>query len=226
MNFLNIYNHYIAVEQVIEVEPERPLIIRVDGVDKVIEEPKNPKNQNPWLIDRPISMDKPSVYLHLNLLDGHIAYTGNQKSTVVTAEDGLLEGVYSVERDLILSREAFTAIVIKTFSLWRNVQTYYMVHGGSRKFNKFRDMVVIREDRLTPVTLRLNNNFHEYYARKFSLQKDPAGITIPLVSFSRPAFNFLTEDPILTIPEYLGEEEDAIQDMLDGTLSKFPKWYL
>ena len=232
MNFLDIYNHYVSVERVIEVEPEPPpIILRDHAKDIVIKEPKiSPSTaaseKSPWIIDGPINREKPSLYLHLNLLDGHISYQGKQNSTVRMGEDGLLEGTYSADRRLTFSRVAFTAVVIKTFELWKSAYTFYMVHGNSPKFNRFRDIVVIREDRLAPVTIKLNDNFHEYYAQKFSIKKDPARITIPLVSFSRSALDFLIDEPVLTIPESSGEDEFEIQDLIDGILLRFPKEYL
>lgn len=236
MNFLDIYNHYIGIEHVTEIEPETKLVL-VDhsGEEKVIEEPKIPSSlisseKSPWIIDGPMIRKKPSIYLHLQLLDDHISYQGSQKSTVRMADDGLLEGSYSADRRMTFSREAFTAVVIKTFELWKNAYTYYMVHGDSPKFNKFRDTVVIREERLAPITLKLNDYFHEYYAHKirlkFNSKKEPEVITIPLVSFSRPAFDFLTNEPVLTISESSGESESEIQNLIDRVLSKFPRWYL
>ena len=232
MNFYYIYNHYVSIERVIEVEPETPLIIRSCGVDKVFEEPKvspstTPTEKSPWIIDGPMIRKKPSLYLTLELLEDHISYQGTQKSTVRMADDGLLEGRYVADREITFSRQAFTAVVLKTFSLWKDAYTFYMVNVNSRGFKKFRNLVVISEERLAPITLKLNDIFQEYYANKFSFKKKPDRIIIPLVSFSRPAFHFLIEEGILTIPERYEDRESEVQNLIDEVLSKFSmKWWI
>lgn len=218
MNFLDLYNHYVSIERVIEEDPN------IFQGDKKSTIPKK-ENGSSCIVDF-IDNRKPSIYLTLNLLGGHISYESVQKSTVKITEDGLFEGQYFVERYVNLSRKAFTAVVIKSFPFWKDADTFYMTHGDSKPFTKFRDLVIIRDETLPPVKILLIQKFSEYYGSKFGILSGKKAIRFPLCSFSRPAFNLLAKGEILALPESFKQEEVGIQNLIDRIIAEFPKSYI